>query len=61
MKQSDVYRQNANNCAQMAEAAKSEPAHARFLRMETAWRALAEEQDWLDGERPPTSPTKDRA
>jgi hypothetical protein len=38
---------------QMAEAAKGEPAYKRFKRMEAAWLALAEEQDWLDGERPP--------
>jgi hypothetical protein len=53
MKQSDLYRQNAENCMQMAEAAEGEPAYNRFKRMEAAWLALAEEQDWLDGERPP--------
>jgi hypothetical protein len=50
MKQSDIYRQNAENCMQMAEAAEAEPAYNRFKRMEAAWLALAEEQDWLDGE-----------
>jgi hypothetical protein len=53
MKQSDLYRQNAKNCMQMAEAAKGDPAYNRFKRMEAAWLALAEEQDWLDGERSP--------
>ena len=53
MKQSDLYRQNAENCAQMAEAARGEPAYNRCKRMKSAWLALAEEQDWLDGERPP--------
>ena len=38
---------------QMAEAAQGEPAYNRFKRMEAAWRALAEEQDWLDGEQSP--------
>jgi hypothetical protein len=52
-KQSDLYRQNADNCAQMAEAAEAEPAFNRFKRIEAAWLALAEEQDWLDGERSP--------
>jgi hypothetical protein len=52
-KQSDIYRQNAENCMQMAEAAEGEPAHNRFKRMEAAWPALAEEQDWLDGEQSP--------
>jgi hypothetical protein len=53
MKQSDVYRQNAENCSQMAETAKAEPAFNRFKQMEAAWLALAEEQNWLDGERTP--------
>ena len=43
------YRANADNCAVMAEAAETEPNKNRFKRMEAAWRALAEEQDWLDG------------
>jgi len=49
-RRSDQYRRNAQNCAEMAEHAKSEPTHKRFKRMEEAWLALAEEQDWLDGE-----------
>jgi hypothetical protein len=53
MKQSDVFRENAENCAQLAEAAASGPAFQRYKRMEAAWRALADEQDWLDGEIPP--------
>jgi hypothetical protein len=51
MRTAEQYRENADNCAQMAEAAQTEPAHNRFKRMEAAWRALAEEQDWLDGEK----------
>ena len=31
-------------------ARTDEPAHNRYKRMEAAWRALAVEQDWLDGE-----------
>jgi len=58
MKQSDLYRQNAENCAQMAEAAEGEPAFKRFKRMEAAWLALAEDQDWLDGERTPIDEDK---
>jgi hypothetical protein len=54
MKQSDVFRENAENCAQLAEAASNEPAFQRYKRMEAAWRALADEQDWLDGEVSPT-------
>jgi hypothetical protein len=49
MTTADQYRKNANNCAQMAEAAEDEPSLNRFKRMEEAWRALAKEQDWLEG------------
>jgi hypothetical protein len=56
IKQSDIYRQNADNCMQLAEAAQNEAAYKRYKRMEAAWLALAEEQDWLDGERPPVDP-----
>lgn len=50
MKQSEIFRETAENCAHLAEIAKSEPAHQRYKRMEAAWLALADEQDWLDGE-----------
>jgi len=56
IKESDIYRQNADNCMQLAEAAQDEAAYKRFKRMEAAWLALAEEQDWLDGERSPLDP-----
>ena len=54
MKQSEIFRENADNCAHLAEGAVSEPAFNRYKRMEAAWRALANEQDWLDGEVSPT-------
>ena len=50
MKQSDIYRENAENCLQLAERAEGQPAYRRFSRMAQAWLALADEQDWLDGE-----------
>jgi hypothetical protein len=50
MKQSEIYRQNAENCANLAEDAANEPTRQRYKRMEAAWRALADEPDWLDGE-----------
>jgi len=55
MKPSEIYRENAANCAQLAEGEPSvdTPAYKRYRRMEEAWLALAEEQDWLDGEVPP--------
>lgn len=55
MKQSDIFRENAENCVQLAEHADGQPAFKRYLRMAKAWMALAEEQDWLDGEIPPLS------
>jgi hypothetical protein len=50
MKQSDAYRRNSDNCRRLAEDALDEPQRKRYLRMAEAWQALAEEQDWLDGE-----------
>lgn len=58
MKQSQQFLENAENCAQLAERASEEPAYNRYKRMEAAWRALAREQDWLDGE---TSPSENAA
>ena len=53
MKQSQQFLENADSCAELAERAVDRPTHHRFKRTEDAWRALAEEQDWLDGEVPP--------
>jgi hypothetical protein len=50
LKQSDHFLENAENCAHLAERATKEPLFLRYKRMEAAWRALADEQDWLDGE-----------
>jgi hypothetical protein len=55
MKQSDTYRENAENCLQLAERAKEEPVFKRYWRMAQAWIALAHEQDWLDGEISPSA------
>jgi hypothetical protein len=60
IKESDIYRHNADNCMQLAEAAQDEAAYKRFKRMEAAWLALAEEQDWLDGEQSPVDPNAGR-
>ncbi|WP_024507835.1 hypothetical protein [Bradyrhizobium sp. ARR65] len=56
MKQSDIFRENAENCLQLAEGAEGQPAYRRYMRMAQAWAALADEQDWLDGEIPPLPP-----
>ncbi len=53
MKQSDIFRENAENCRELAEDAPSLPAVRRYCRMAEAWVARAHEQDWLDGEVPP--------
>jgi hypothetical protein len=53
MKQWEHCLENAENCAQLAEKATDQPTHLRYRRMEAAWRALAEEQEWLNGEVPP--------
>jgi hypothetical protein len=53
MKQSEIYRQNPENCADLAEDAANELTRQQYKRMEAAWRALADEQDWLDGAPPP--------
>lgn len=52
MTQSETYRENARNCAGLAADTKHEPSRNRYKRMEAAWLALAEEQDWLDGQAP---------
>jgi hypothetical protein len=50
MKQSDIFRDNADNCLILAEHADGQASFRRYSRMAQAWRALAHEQDWLDGE-----------
>ena len=55
MKQSDIFRDNAENCLQLAERAQGKPTYKRYSRMAEAWMALANEQDWLDGEIPPVA------
>jgi hypothetical protein len=56
MTTAEQYRLNAANCAQMAETAENEPDKNRFKQMEAAWCALAEEQDWLDGDKSSDDP-----
>jgi len=58
MKHSDILREHAENCLELAEGAEGAPAGRRYARMAEAWTALAREQDWLDGE---ISPLPDSA
>ena len=53
MKQSQQLLENAVICARLAERATDVATQDHFRRAERAWRALADEQDWLDGEKPP--------
>lgn len=57
VKDSDTFRENAENCLQLAESTKDETKAKRYRRMAEAWLALADEQDWLDGEAPTDRPT----
>ena len=50
MKQSDLLRDNAECFLYLAERAEGQRAFSRYMRMAQAWMALADEQDWLDGE-----------
>jgi hypothetical protein len=50
---SEEYRENARNCGELAAEAKDFPSKNRYRRMQDAWLALAEEQDWLDGQLTP--------
>jgi len=61
MKQSEIFRDNAANCMHLAEQSIDEPTFKRYRRMADAWTALAEEQDWLDGEVSPLPPVSLRA
>ncbi len=53
MKSEEDYRENAPNCGELAAEAKDLPSKNRYSRMQDAWLALAEEQDWLAGLSPP--------
>jgi hypothetical protein len=50
MRQSEHFLIHAKLCAKLAQGTTHMPTRSRYKRMEAAWRALAEEQDWLDGE-----------
>ena len=45
----EVMRENAENCLALAEENKAnQPTQLRYIRMASAWQALADNQDWLD-------------
>jgi hypothetical protein len=57
MSTSEVLRRNADDCAFLADLAQDEFNRKRYQRMNAAWLALADLQDWLDGK--PTAPELD--
>ncbi|WP_407168835.1 hypothetical protein [Bradyrhizobium sp. ORS 111] len=50
MKRSQLLLDNAVICSKLARRSNNKQTKALFKRMEDSWRALAREQDWLDGE-----------
>jgi ferric-dicitrate binding protein FerR (iron transport regulator) len=44
----DIFRDNAEDCAFLAERAEDEETKLALKRMEEAWRTLAQEQDRLN-------------
>ena len=53
MNTSVEYRENADNCDELAGSAQNGPSRRRLERLAKGWRAVAESQDWLDGAMPP--------
>ncbi|MGY3608859.1 hypothetical protein [Bradyrhizobium sp. Leo121] len=50
MKQSQHLLDNAVICSKLAKRTTDKQTKIYFKRLEDSWRALAREQDWLDGE-----------
>jgi hypothetical protein len=40
MKQSEIFRENVEHCAYLAESSPNEPTYRRYKRMESAWLAF---------------------
>ena len=45
----EEYRERAADCDEIASQQTERHKRKRYERMAEAWRALADEQDWLDG------------
>jgi hypothetical protein len=48
MSLADVYRDNAEDCAFLAQRSEDEDTRLALRRMEAAWRTLANQQERLD-------------
>jgi hypothetical protein len=58
MTKADELRKYAENCADIARTANANtPKQKRFTRMAEAWKSLASNEDWLDGEPEEPGPT----
>jgi hypothetical protein len=51
MSLADTFRDNAADCAFLAERAEDEDTKHTLMRMAAAWRTLANQQDILDCKR----------
>jgi hypothetical protein len=51
MSLADIFRDNAADCAFLAKRAEDEETKLALLRMEAAWRTLANQQERLDARR----------
>jgi hypothetical protein len=58
MQKSDDLRRNAEDCAEKADAATTPHDRARFKRMEKAWKNLADNQEWVEGDQEGPSPRR---
>jgi hypothetical protein len=54
MSLSDIFRDNAEDCAFLAERSEDEETKLTFKQMEAAWRTLANQQERLDKKQWPT-------
>jgi hypothetical protein len=52
----DTYRDNADDCAFLAKRAEDEETKHTLMRMEAAWRTLANLQEGLDCKKRKTPP-----
>jgi hypothetical protein len=48
MKKSEQYLEYAEDCLRQAGTALDEPQQDRYRRMADSWRALAEDEQWLE-------------
>jgi hypothetical protein len=60
MKLADIFRDNAEDCAFLAQRSEDEETRLTYQRMEAAWRTLANQQERLDQQQWPAkkSPSK---